>query len=75
MHRVQKNNTLAFIVIGDSAPYGVHIPTDTLLGEMAVELGFSSYTLKPLRVRGVKWKTLKYRHNKKLRESLLILRK
>jgi DNA modification methylase len=75
MHRVLKKNTLAFIVIGDSAPYGVHIPTDTLLGEMAVELGFSSYTLRPLRVRGVKWVTLRYRHNKKLRESLLILRR
>jgi hypothetical protein len=53
----------------------MHIPTDTLLGEMAVELGFSSYTLRPLRVRGIKWDTLKYRHNKKLRESLLILRR
>lgn len=75
MNRVMKNNTLAFIIIGDSAPYGVHIPTDTLLGEMAIELGFSSYTLKPLRIRGTKWKTLKFRHNKQLRESLLILRK
>ena len=75
MHRVLKKNALAFIVIGDSAPYGVHIPTDTLLGEMAVGLGFSSYTLRPLRVRGIKWDTLKYRHNKKLRESLLILRR
>ena len=75
MHRVLKKNALAFIVIGDSAPYGVHIPTDTLLGEMAVGLGFSSYTLRPLRVRGFKWDTLKYRHNKKLRESLLILRR
>jgi len=75
MHRVLKKNTLAFIVIGDSAPYGVHIPTDTLLGEIAVELGFSSYTLIPLRVRGIKWETLRYRHNKKLGESLLILRR
>ena len=73
IYRVMKEDALAFIVIGDSAPYGIHIPTDTLLGEMAVELGFSSYTLKPMRNRGIKWKTLKYRHNKELRESLLIL--
>lgn len=73
--RVMKKNALAFIIIGDSAPYGVHVPTDSLLGEIALELGFSCYTLYPLRIRGVKWKTLKYRHNKKLRESLLILRK
>lgn len=74
MYRVMKEGALAFIVIGDSAPYGIHIPTDTLLGEMAVELGFSSCTPKQMRVRGIKWKTLKYRHNKELRESLLILR-
>lgn len=75
MYRVLKKNSLAFLIIGDSAPYGVHIFTDNLLGEMAVELGFSSFTLKPLRVRGVKWVTLKHRHNRKLRESLLILRR
>jgi len=75
MKRILKNNGLAFIVIGDSAPCGVHIPTDTLLGEMAIELGFSSYTLKPLRIRGTKWASLRYRHNRELRESLLILRR
>lgn len=75
MYRILKKNALAFIVIGDSAPYGVHILTDNLLGEMAVEFGFSSFTLKPLRVRGTKWITLKHRHKRKLRESLLILRR
>lgn len=75
MRRILKKDALAFIVIGDSAPFGVHVPTDTLLGEMALETGFSSYTLEPLRVRGIKWVTLKYRHKRELRESLLILRR
>jgi len=75
MYRVLKKGSLCFIIIGDSAPYGVHIPSDTILGEMGVEMGFSSYTLQPLRERGIKWKTLTYRHNKRLRESLLILRR
>lgn len=75
MYRVSTSDSLAFIVIGDSAPFGIHVPTDTLIGEMSIELGFSSYTLQPLRERGTKWKSLKYRHNRKLRESLVILRK
>lgn len=75
IHEVLKKNGLAFFVIGDSAPYGIHILTDNLLGEMAVNLGFSSFTLEPLRIRGTKWTTLKHRHNLKLRESLLIIRK
>jgi DNA modification methylase len=75
MYRVLKKNSLACIVIGDSAPYGIYVPTDTLLGDMALGIGFSSFTKKPLRIRGTKWTTLRYRHNLKLRESLLILRK
>lgn len=73
--RVLDENALSFIVIGDSAPYGVHIRTDVLLGEMAIGMGFSSYTIQPLRKRGMKWRSLRFRHNLKLRESLLILRK
>lgn len=75
MYRVLKTESFAFIIIGDSAPYGVHIPTDTILGEMALKVGFSSYTLKPLRTRGSKWKSLQHRHSLNLRESLLVLRR
>jgi DNA modification methylase len=75
LYRVLEDGSLCFIVVGDSAPYGVHIPTDTFIGEMGIELGFSSYTLQLLRERGIKWKTLTHRHNKRLRESLLILRR
>ncbi|MCK9573867.1 MAG: site-specific DNA-methyltransferase [Candidatus Omnitrophica bacterium] len=72
-YRVLKKNGLAFIVIGDSAPYGIYVPTDKYLGELAIELGFSKHRLITLRPRGHKWTTLKNRHNLKLRESLLVL--
>lgn len=75
MYRVVKEQSASFIIIGDSAPYGVHISTDTYIGEMSIECGFKSYTLIPIRKRGHKWKSLRYRHNKELRECILILRK
>ncbi|MCA9497508.1 MAG: methyltransferase, partial [Nanoarchaeota archaeon] len=75
MKRVMKKNSLAFIIVGDSAPFGIHVPTDIYLGEISLELGFSSYTIQPIRERGTKWTSLKYRHNRKLREVILILRK
>lgn len=75
LERVVQKDSLSFFVVGDSAPYGVHVLTDVILGEMGLELGFSDYTLHPLRARGLKWTTLTYRHKVMLRESLLILRK
>ncbi|MBW2003420.1 MAG: hypothetical protein JRI72_02240 [Deltaproteobacteria bacterium] len=73
VYRVLKKQGLAFIVIGDSAPYGVYIPTDKYLGELAEEIGFSKYRFMELRPRGQKWVSLKNRHNLRLRESLLVL--
>lgn len=75
MYRVLKDGCLAFVIIGDSAPYGVYVPTDKILGEMAVESGFSDSLVKTLRPRGYKWLNLTYRHKIRLRESLLILQK
>ncbi len=75
IYRVLKKDGLSFMVIGDSAPYGVHIPTDRYLGEIALESGFQKFRIMTLRARGHRWTTLKNRHNLKLRESLLILRK
>jgi len=75
LKRILKDQSYCFMVIGDCALYDIHVPVDTILGEMGIELGFSSYTLKPLRIRGTKWKNPTYRHNQKLRESLLILRR
>ncbi|WP_309396998.1 hypothetical protein [Cerasicoccus maritimus] len=42
-------------VIGDSAPYGVHVPADRWLGELAVAAGFKGYSFEKLRDRNIKW--------------------
>ena len=43
-------------VIGDSAPYGVHVPAEKWLGELAIASGFKSFEFEKLRDRNVKWK-------------------
>ncbi len=63
------------LVLGDSAPYGVHIPTDDLIGELGLGMGFSRYEYHALRKRGDKWKANPQRHSVKLREGIVILTK
>lgn len=48
-------------VIGDSAPYGVHVPVERWLGELAVASGFSSWRFDKVRDRNLKWKNRKHR--------------
>ena len=43
-------------VIGDSAPYGVHVPAEKWLGELALAAGFRNFSFEKLRDRNVKWK-------------------
>lgn len=52
---MSKNSKICF-VIGDSAPYGVYVPAERWLGELALASGFGSYTFEKLRDRNVKWK-------------------
>ncbi len=63
------------LVLGDSAPYGVHIPTDEFLGKLGLAIGFSKMTVEELRVRGEKWKNNPQRHKVKLKEVILTLTK
>lgn len=63
------------LVLGDSAPYGVHIPTDDIVGRLGVALGFRKYSYYPLRSRGGKWKANPQRHNVPLREGIIVLTK
>lgn len=48
-------------VIGDSAPYGVHVPADRWLARLAVAEGFSSPRFEKIRDRNLKWKNRKHR--------------
>jgi DNA modification methylase len=75
VYRVLKNDSKAIFVLGDSAPYGVHIPTDTLIGDIACGIGFKNYNIEVLRERGGKWSKNPQRHSVKLRESIVILNK
>lgn len=71
MARVLIKGNLFILIIGDSAPYGVYIPTDNILGEMAITLGFSRYYVVKLRDRNIRWNNRK--HQVPLRESALLL--
>jgi len=73
--RVLKNGKTAVYVLGDSAPYGVHVPTDLFIGKIGIGLGFSDYKIEVLRPRGGKWGNNPQRHKVNLRESVVTLRK
>jgi len=57
-------------VVGDSAPYGVRLPTERWLGELALAAGFKSWRLEKTRDRNVRW-ALERKHSVPLREGCL----
>ncbi|WP_375419513.1 hypothetical protein [uncultured Hymenobacter sp.] len=62
LRRVTSPGALMCFVVGDSAPYGIHVPVDQWLGEIAVAAGFKRYHFEKLRDRNVKWKNRKHTH-------------
>ena len=75
MYRVLKPNSKAYLILGDSAPYGVYVPTTRILGDISQSLGFGDYEIFKIRERGNKWKNLKNRHSVELSENILTLKK
>lgn len=69
LRRVTNNNCKMCFVVGDSAPYGIYVPVDKWLGELALSAGFSDYSFEKLRDRNIKWKNRK--HNVPLHEGRL----
>lgn len=61
LRRVTATDSLVCFVVGDSAPYGVYVPVDRWLGELAVAAGFKSYLFEKTRDRNIKWKNRKHR--------------
>ncbi|PNK76651.1 hypothetical protein CEQ35_022805 [Yersinia enterocolitica] len=49
------NSSICY-VIGDSAPYGIYVPAEKWLGELALSAGFNSVHFEKLRDRNIKWK-------------------
>jgi DNA modification methylase len=60
LRRVTKENSTICLVIGDSAPYGVHAPVERWFGEIALACGFKSWEFEKIRDRNVKWKNRKH---------------
>jgi hypothetical protein len=58
-------------VIGDSAPYGVHLPVERWLGELALAAGFEDYTFTKLRDRNISPLWRSRRHAVRLHEGIL----
>jgi len=54
MYRVLKPNSVYLLTLGDSALYGIHIPTDEILRDIALSIGFRGGDIELLRVRGNK---------------------
>jgi DNA modification methylase len=60
LRRVTKIGATVCLVIGDSAPYGVHAPVERWFGEIALACGFKSWEFEKIRDRNVKWKNRKH---------------
>lgn len=73
IRRIVHKRGSTYLILGDSAPYGVHIETTKIMGELAKPLGFDKSSIHKIRVRGTKWKSLTHRHSLELSENLLIL--
>ena len=61
LRRVSARGCLVCFVVGDSAPYGVHVPVESWLGELALGAGFRTWTFEKTRDRNVKWRNRKHR--------------
>ena len=60
LRRVTKKGCTMCFVIGDSAPYGIYVPVEKWLGELAIAANFSSWSFEKIRDRNVKWKNRKH---------------
>lgn len=61
LRRVCDSPSNICFVIGDSAPYGVYVPTIDWLGKLAIAAGFRSFTFTKTRDRNIKWKNRTHR--------------
>lgn len=60
LRRLCRSGARMCFVIGDSAPYGIYVPVDKWLGDLAIAAGFKSYRFDKIRDRNTKWKNRKH---------------
>jgi hypothetical protein len=61
LRRIARPGGKVCFVIGDSAPYGIHIPVEKWMAELAVAAGFKNPRFEKIRDRNTKWKNRKHR--------------
>lgn len=61
LKRVCRPGAVLCWVVGDSAPYGIHVPVEKWLGELAISCGFHRWRFEKLRDRNVKWRNRKHK--------------
>lgn len=61
LRRCCRSPSKVCFVLGDSAPYGVHVPVMEWTGRLAVANGFKSFHFEQTRERNRKWKNRKHR--------------
>lgn len=74
IRRVVRRRNNSYLILGDSAPYGIHVNTTELLGRISQNIGFSTFNIHKIRTRGTKWKSLKHRHSLELSENVLVIK-
>lgn len=74
-YRVMKRGGNSIWIVGDSAPYGVFVPTDDYIAEIGLAVGFRKAKVQQLRTRGDKWRGNTQRHHVALSESIITLTK
>lgn len=72
--RVVRKGGKAVVVIGDSAPYGVHVPVDRWMRDLADAAGFTFVRFREIRERNLKWKNRKHRVPLKEGELVVVRR-
>lgn len=73
IRRVVKKGGKAYLILGDSAPFGIYVPTTRIIGKISRNIGFDRFRVHKIRVRGTKWKSLKSRHSLELAEGAVVL--
>jgi len=74
-YTILKPKAQFILVLGDSAPYGIHVPTEAIIGRLALAVGFKTYDVEVIRKRGDKWSHNTQRHKLPLKESILTIHK
>jgi hypothetical protein len=75
LHTNSVHRARAAWLIGDSAPYGVHVDTPRLAGALARDVGFALVDDVVVRSRGLRWRTNGSRHQVPLTERLITLQR